>query len=107
MNLKTGALLLLVGSMGLLGCQMKADITDESRRSHITCTDTRDGEKFSFRGATVRDAVQGFGTAHCFTVTDDTGMVRRLCSSQEVYLKCKPNALVKGAHDELKQRAEP
>lgn len=76
----------------LVGCTVSGDLTDESRDKHYTCTDTRDGEVFSFSGSTVTQVRAGvLGGSSSFTVIDDSGEERTLRSNMEVYLKCEEN----------------
>lgn len=85
----------LIGGASLLtamlgGCVMKSEATAESKAAHMYCVDTRDGEKFAFKGATVRNASVGFGGADsCFDVTTDDGKPRLLCKSHEAFIKCE------------------
>ena len=73
----------------LSGCTMKAgEQTEDSKKRTTACTDTRDGEVFTFKNNTVKDARQGYGAPTCFTITTLKGADKRLCSDMEVYLKC-------------------
>lgn len=91
--MKRICLLLLAG---LCGCQMQADAVKTG--ATLTCVDTRDGERFSFKDESIRDAAYGLGADSCMTVTDNAGKERRLCKSHEAFLKCEkspapPNAV--------------
>ena len=73
--------------LALAGCQMEAKIAPNNAPA-TACVDLRDGEKFSFKTKNITDVRYGIGAPSCFSVTDDAGKFRRLCSDQEVYLKC-------------------
>ncbi len=79
---------LLLGFVVMLfGCSLPLD-TDNITGPEISyCTDTRDGEVFSFR----KDKVL-YGQASlndvCIVVIDESGVERQLCKSHEIWLKC-------------------
>lgn len=98
MNTRNTKTKLLIGvsllTTVLGGCGFKAEATEESKRQHMYCTDTRDGERFSFKGSTIRNAVIGFSDS-CVEVTTDAGKEMTLCKSHEAFIKCEkktPNA---------------
>lgn len=53
------------------------------------CTDSRDGETFSFNTNSVTNVRRGIGAPTTFNVIDSEGNKRSLSTSMEVYLKCK------------------
>ena len=71
----------------IFGCSMEAGPVSGPDISY--CKDTRDGELFSFRIEDVRDAVVTLHAGGCFTVVDNKGLERRLCSADESWLKCR------------------
>lgn len=65
-------------------------VSPYSEKMCFSCTDTRDGETFSFSGENVSRATIGwFGSDTCFDVIDDNGIKRTLCSRHDVFIKCK------------------
>ena len=77
------ALIVLLGS----ACTMEGKPVDNGKTTY--CTDTRDGEKFSFKSSSVRNARIGMlGADTCADITVSTGETRTLCKSQEAYIKC-------------------
>jgi hypothetical protein len=84
-------------TVGLGGCEFRAEVIESSKGNHTFCTDTRDGETFAFKAETIRNASIGYDS--CFTVTTDDGLNRRLCRSHEAFIKCTtktPNVKVSG-----------
>lgn len=85
----------LIGGASVLtamlgGCGMKAEVADDGKGKHMFCTDTRDGEKFSFKASTITNASVGMlGLDSCFDVTTDSGNARTLCKSHEAFIKCE------------------
>ncbi len=79
---------ILLGSFIVLaGCTINADVERIGKLTH--CTDTRDGEKFTFSDKSITNVRYGIGADSCFTVKDESGVVRNLCKSHEVFLKCE------------------
>lgn len=84
------SIILIAAFFLISGCSQKAEQTKESAKRTTACVDTRDGEKFTFKNSTVRDAVHDWGSGEtCATITDNNGKDRRLCKSGEIYLKCE------------------
>jgi hypothetical protein len=63
-------------------------ITEDGKNKQMVCTDTRDGEKFSFNSNNITNARIGYGADSSFDVVDDAGKKRTLTNSMELYLKC-------------------
>lgn len=82
-NIMIGLVLLfLIGA-----CTMKSDVIDDGKTNF--CTDSRDGEKFSFKTSSVKSVMVGMlGAESCFDITDSNGKDRTLCKSQEAFIKC-------------------
>ena len=74
-------------SIIILGCTVDGDITHNN--IHQLCTDTRDGEQFSFYTKTAHNARMGFGGAvSSVDIIDDTGKKRTITEGMEAYWKC-------------------
>jgi len=75
--------------LALSSCTVPAEVSDADRSAVMRCTDTRDGETFTYAVSSARNLRVGLGGADtCGTVTDSDGNERTLCKSQEVYMKC-------------------
>ena len=78
--------------IALLCCGCTVDggsVSEDDLNKVMVCTDTRDGEVFSFNTNTVTNVRQGFGAPHTMEVTTLNGDKRTLNSDMEVWLKCK------------------
>ena len=82
-------ILLVLFSIGFVACTFESSITDDTRNKIATCTDTRDGEQFSFNTNDITNVRYGIGAAHSLTVVDFTGKTRYLTGDMESYIKCK------------------
>ena len=72
----------------LTGCTVSMD---DSVRADNICLDSRDGSSFSFKGETMRNPQYSAALQDaCFDVTDESGQIRTICKSHEVWLKCNP-----------------
>ena len=71
----------------LTGCTMDASVVHDDK--HMVCTDTRDGETFSFENRTAHNARMGIGTESSVDIVDDSGRTRTLTKSMEAYWKCE------------------
>lgn len=81
--------LVIVMALSLTGCGFKGEVDPAYVDKTVYCTDTRDGEKFSFAAASVRDVSMVIGAGTCATVTTNKGTDMRICNAQEVYMKCE------------------
>lgn len=81
-------LIISICSLLLTGCYLEADIIKECSPQKTTCTDTRDGEVFSYRLENVSNKARVTFNDQCFDVTDDTGKKRTMCASHQAFLKC-------------------
>lgn len=70
------------------GCTVNAEISDEDKNKIITCTDTRDGEVFSFNTDTVTNMRAGFGSPSTYDMVTTDGKKMTLSSDMAAYLKC-------------------
>ena len=82
----------LLALVGMAGCSV-AISDDEARTTNagriVDCTDTRDGEAFTYRGDTVSNVSIGLGGSDsCFDAVDEANKRRTLCKSHESWLKC-------------------
>lgn len=61
----------------------------EGKDKTISCTDIRDGEKFSYKSSSMKNIRIGFlGADTCADITLLDGSNRTICKSHEVYTKC-------------------
>ena len=82
--------ILIIISVLLSGCSMEGGaIAENSKNKIVQCTDTRDGEVFSFLSNNVSNARISLDGNHGFSVVDTDGNYRELNKSMESYLKCK------------------
>ena len=89
MNLKAGALLLLVGSVGLLGCTIDGGrVLEKDKHKVFACKDFRDGESFSFKASEISNVRQGIGAPTTFDVATLDGKKKTLGSNMEGLVKC-------------------
>ena len=77
----------LIIALMLTGCTVDANI--EHSDKHMFCTDTRDGETFSFETRTAHNGRMGIGTGSAVDIVDDTGRTRTLTQTMEAYWKCE------------------
>lgn len=84
--MKTAMIVVLI-CISLSACTMKAEVSEQDKNKIVTCTDTRDGESFSFHTNTVRDTWVGLNDT-CYTATDFQGRNRKLCGSMIDFMKC-------------------
>lgn len=64
-------------------------IRQENAGKVVNCTDTRDGETFTFRAEKIVSVESGVLFGACFEVICDDWRQRKLCSSYEkTWLKC-------------------
>lgn len=85
----------LLAALLSTACTIKGE--PASTEKVITCADTRDGERFSFKESSIQNARIGFlGADTCAEITTTEGEQRTVCKSQELYLKCAP---ARGSHE--------
>ncbi len=72
----------------LSGCTFDSGVSEESKNKVMTCTDTRDGETFTFKTNDITNARVGFISDTSFDVVDLSGVKRTLTKSMELYIKC-------------------
>lgn len=87
MGVRMTARRLLLITVLLAGCTVEGRVVDPSDKL-TTCTDTRDGETFSYRTRDVSKVRIGFGTDSYIEVTDTAGKFRRLFQSEAAHWKC-------------------
>lgn len=63
-------------------------VVDIDKNKTIECTDSRDGEVFTFNTNTMRDTRIGITTSSSFKVTDIKGQTRNFNDGTTGYLKC-------------------
>lgn len=91
-TLKNGALMAiaLISLLCLQGCTVDGgDVAEHDKNKIMECTDTRDGEKFSFNTNDVKNVRQGIGAPSAFDVTTTDGKEKTLSSDMETFLKCE------------------
>ena len=82
-------ILLILAIVSIIGCTVGGSEVVNKNEVKV-CTDTRDGETFSFNTNSVTNVRRGvLGEPTTFDVIDGEGNKRSLSSSMEVYLKCK------------------
>ena len=82
--------IIAAGILSIMASGCGTDVSRDSENRRFYCTDSRDGEMFSFYGTTVRNAKTRLLWADtCFDVTDDDGVDRTLCASYEAFMKCE------------------
>lgn len=69
------------------GCGMKGKVSDKSINDIMDCTDTRDGEKFSFKASSAKNIIVGTYGVTMDIVTLD-GKEKHLTSDMEKFIKC-------------------
>lgn len=81
------ALIFLLGC----GCMLEGQVKEDRKDQIYDCTDTRDGEKFSFNTNDVDQIGIGVlvGT-YRFRVVDENGKVWEIHDRDSVWLKCHP-----------------
>ncbi len=72
----------------LSGCTFDSGVSEESKNKVITCTDTRDGEIFTFKTNDITNVRSGFMADSSFDVVDQNGIKRTLTSISHIYIKC-------------------
>ena len=71
-------------------CTSRSDLSDKSRNQVHRCTDTRDGEEFTYNTNTITNVRAGWlGADSSFELTDMEGNKRYVQSSDTSWLKCK------------------
>lgn len=81
--------ILIIAFICLAGCTMEGGgVSAEDLNKTVTCTDTRDGETFSFNTNSVTNTRIGIGAPTSFDVTTDDGRKMTINSSMEAWLKC-------------------
>lgn len=73
---------------GLVGCSIEGEM--QNKNMLINCTDTRDGEKWSYNTNTVSNVRVGIGSPHSMDLVDTEGRKRHVTSDMETYIKCVP-----------------
>jgi hypothetical protein len=73
----------------LQACSLDGRLDPTMPAKKVSCTDTRDGEKFWFSSQSISDVKVGYlGADTCFNFEDDRGLQRRMCESYEAFIKC-------------------
>lgn len=75
----------------LVGCTVKGTVS-ATYTGLYHCTDLRDGEKWDYNTATIRDVQVGLNAPTRATYTDTTGRVRVAYDYENAYIKCVPDA---------------
>ena len=87
---KVAVLLIPLAALLCTGCTAKAEISKEDLNKVKTCTDTRDGEVFSFNTNTVTNVRVGYGAPSTFDMVTTDGDKMTISSDAAVlFLKCK------------------
>lgn len=71
------------------GCTAKAEISEEDKNKTMSCKDTRDGERFSFRTNDITDIRAGLGAPTSMSIVTLKGKKMTVTSSMEAWLKCE------------------
>jgi len=79
---------LFIAALVLTGCTVKAHVSEEDANKLMVCTDTRDGEVFSFNTNTVTNMRAGFGVPSSFDILTTEGKEMTLNNNMEAWLKC-------------------
>ncbi len=89
--MKTRYILFTTIAFLMNGCiTVKGEIAEEDRSKIMDCTDTRDGERFSFSAKTVTNVRVSILTEDgSLDLIDMNGTKRSITKSMEKYLKCK------------------
>lgn len=84
-------IIILLASFLSYGCTIDAgDISEQSKNKTMSCTDFRDGEKFTFNTSSISDIRQGiFGADSHYDIVDSKGRTRIISDSMESFLKCE------------------
>jgi len=69
-------------------CTYQAEVSEEDINNHVTCTDTRDGEVFSFHAKNMSNIRVGMDGYASMDIIDDKGNKRSVNNGMEIYLKC-------------------
>lgn len=75
--------------LALGGCTIQGELSENSPK-HISCTDLRDGEKFSYKAKNIISVRVGIGAPHSIEFVDDNGVKRFLTSDVVQHFKCIP-----------------
>ncbi len=80
--------MLLLSSILLVlgGCSF--EVADGFENLDMSCTDTRDGETFTYNTDTIRDIQVTLNGNYSFNIRDDTGKLRWFTGMSEAYYKC-------------------
>lgn len=70
------------------GCSFEAKVAEEYENVNMSCTDTRDGETFTYNTDTLKDMQVTLSGSYSFNIRDDTGKLRWFTEMSEVYYKC-------------------
>ena len=81
--------LVLLAAFAVQGCSLKAEVAQKDINKRMSCSDTRDGQTFTFKASTIANATVGVGADTCFDITTDSGTKMNLCKSHEAWLKCQ------------------
>ena len=83
-------LLVFVIASTMMACTVDGKLSDESKNKTMVCTDTRDGESFSYHTSSVSNVRLDYFNREnsSFDVVDANGVKRHLVASMETYLKC-------------------
>lgn len=78
---------LILASLFLSACTMEGSLSESSKNKNVKCTDTRDGEVFTYNTNTATNVRIGT-SGGSLDVVDSNGVSRHLSSPMELYLKC-------------------
>lgn len=70
------------------GCTIPTEVSKEDRNKVFTCTDTRDGEVFSFNSNDITEIRHGIGANGHMKFTDLKGVERTIPANADAWLKC-------------------
>ena len=81
--------ILIISLLLISGCTMKAEVSEDDLNKIKICTDTRDGEVFSFNTNSMTNVRAGFGGAESSVdIVTFEGKKMTVYARMEAYIKC-------------------